>query len=253
MTAGDEPTAVALALRVGGMTALGMDVQGVLTNVCGALPQAIGATGALFVLVAMPDVAVVASDARAGWLGELQHRSAAGPMFYALRSAKPMITPDLTRVGPPEVAAAAAETGLVTSVVVPLVVGERRLGGLQLLGDVDHPVGVDQLRAVRPLIEVLSARMVDVLALHELESAVAQATNFAAAAPPEPTASAEPMPAAAHGEPDAATAAIEVVPPPVTGTAPATPRSEDGRGSMGWFDVEEPVPDHSGSANSTQG
>ena len=108
------------------MTAVGLDVRATLSNVCGALPRTIGASGVLFVLVALPDVDVVASDARAGWLGELQHRSGAGPMFYALRSGKPMITPDLTRVGPPEVAAAAAETGLVTSVVVPLVVGERR-------------------------------------------------------------------------------------------------------------------------------
>lgn len=242
MTASDGPTSAALAMRVGGMSALGMDVREVLASLCRALPRTVGAAGNVFVLVAVPDVDVVASDPRAGWLGELQQRSRAGPIYHALRAGKPMITPDLTRVGPPEVAAAAAETGLVASVVMPLMAGRKRLGCLQLLGNVDHPVGAEQIDAVRPLVEAVSARLIDVLALKELAFAVAQARDFDAS----------------RNKPDdAVTAAIAVVPPVEPESAAADPtraaadveggvedRPDERHDVVGWFSAVEPEPDH---------
>ena len=266
MTASDGPTSTALAMQVGGMSALGMDVRKVLATLCHALPRAVEAAGAVFVLVAVPDADVVASDPRAGWLGELQQRSGAGPMYHALRSGRPMITPDLTRVGPPEVAAAAAETGLVASVVVPLMAGEKRLGGLQLFGDDDHPVGAEQVSAVRPLVEAVSARLVDALALKELAFAVAQARDLGASAASGPRATVDRQPNTARDEPDdVATAVIAVVPPaePTSAAAPqpgcrnedevsaaADPiggaadvegevedRPDDSREVVGWFSV----------------
>jgi hypothetical protein len=256
MTASDGPSSTALAMQVGGMSALGMDVREVLATLCRALPTAVGATGTVFVLVAVPDVDVVASDPRAGWLGELQQRSGAGPMYHALRSGRPMVTPDLTRVGPPEVAAAAAETGLVASVVVPLMAGEKRLGGLQLLGDVDHLVGAEQVDAVRPLVEAVSARLVDVLALEELAFAVAQARDLDAVARSGPSATVDRHPGTARMEPDDEVTAVIAVVPPADPTGGATDvegevedPSDDSRAVVGWFSVVEPEPDHTGSAN----
>ena len=263
MTESDGPTSAALAMQIGGMSALGMDVREVLASLCRALPRTVGVAGAVFVLVAVPDVDIVASDSRAGWLGELQQRSRAGPVYHALRSGKPMITPDLTRVGPPEVAAAAAETGLVHSVVVPLMAGEKRLGGLQLLGDDDHPVGAEQVDVVRPLVEAVSARLFDVLAFKELAFAVAQARELDARAPSGPRATGDRRPSTARNEPDdEVTAVIAAVSPaeprsagadPTGGAADADGEVEDRPDEcsdvVGWFGVVEPEPDHSGSAS----
>jgi GAF domain-containing protein len=256
MTESDGPTSVFLAMQIGGMSALGMDVREVLASLCRVLPRTVGAAGAVFVLVAVPDVDIVASDSRAGWLGELQQRSRAGPVYHALRSGKPMITPDLTRVGPPEVAAAAAETGLVHSVVVPLMAGDERLGGLQLLGDDDHPVGAGQVDAVGPLVEAVSARLSDVLAFKELAFAVAQARELDARAPSGPRATVDRRPSTARNEPDdEVTAVIAAVPPadPTGGAADAEGEVEDRPDEcsavVGWFSVVEPEPDHSGSAS----
>ena len=86
----------------------------------------------------------------------------AGPLPAVTRSGRPLHTPDLTRVGPPELAAAAAESGLTSSFVVPLVAGGEPYGGLQLLGSARAPVEPAQAEAVRPLLAVLVARLVDV-------------------------------------------------------------------------------------------
>ena len=102
----DLPAPIALALRVGAMVAATMRAHDMLVEVCRALPRAAHAAGAAVVLTGAVDVC--ASDPQAAWLAELQRRSGAGPLGYALRSGRPMCTPDLTRVGPPDLAAAAA-------------------------------------------------------------------------------------------------------------------------------------------------
>ena len=48
---------------------------------------------------------------------------------------RPMLTADLTRIGPPALAAAAAECGLVSSLALPIEYDGERLGALQLLGE----------------------------------------------------------------------------------------------------------------------
>jgi hypothetical protein len=162
-------------------------------------------------------------------------------------------------------------------VVVPLMAGEKRLGGLQLLGDVDHPVGPEQVRAVRPLVEALSARLVDVLALKELAFAVAaRGLDTSAPSGPGPTTNRQPDTARDKGD-DEATAVIAVIPPDEPrsaavqqwrrnedeGSAPADPtegavgegkvkdRPDDSREVVGWFGVVEPEPDRSTSANTS--
>lgn len=219
------PALIVLALQVGGMTAATMRPHDMLVEVCRALPRAAHAAGAAVVLTGSVDVC--ASDPQAAWLAELQRRSGAGPLGYALRSGKPMCTPDLTRVGPPDLAAAAAERELVTSVVMPLATRDRCLGGLQLLGDGGRQVGTEHVELLRPLVAALSARLVDVLALEELNRAARPAAPAGVPVPRQSLDAESPGVAVAFGaEPHAAEPA---------GT----------REMIGWFGPVEPQPEAS--------
>jgi hypothetical protein len=102
----------------------------------------LGVGGAVLLLVNPPDgvPAITASDARALWLAETQQRTDMGPLPGALRTWRPMLTTDLARIGPPAVAAAAAECGLGSSLVLPFDVDGDRVGVLQVLGEVQRPV-----------------------------------------------------------------------------------------------------------------
>ncbi len=161
----ETSSVVLLALRVGRMAVSSVDVPESLGELCRALPSAMSAADAVIVVTDPEGRYVQASSSNAAWIGELQRRSDNGPVHNAVRSGRPMITEDLTRVGPPELAAAAAECGFVTSVVVPLVLGEKCVGGLQLLGDATRPVGAEHVETLRPLVEAITARLVDALAL----------------------------------------------------------------------------------------
>ena len=88
-----------------------------------------------------------------------------GPLAGALRTWRPMLTADLARIGPPAVAAAAAECGLGSSLVLPFDVDGDRVGVLQLLGEVQRPVEAAHAEMLRPLLDVLGARLADVRAL----------------------------------------------------------------------------------------
>ena len=156
-----------LALDVGRTPAAGLDLPALLHRICTALPAAMGIASAV-VLVAERsevDATVVASDARSRPVGEAQRRSRSGPLLGVLRTGRPMVIPDLARLGPPELAAAAAASGLATSVVVPIAAADERFGTLQLLGDAHRPVDAAAADAVQPLVQVLAARLVDVKAL----------------------------------------------------------------------------------------
>jgi GAF domain-containing protein len=219
---------IALALQVGGMAAATMRVHDMLVEVCRALPRAANAAGAALVLTGSVDVC--ASDPQAAWLAELQRRSGAGPLGYALRSGRPMCTPDLTRVGPPDLAAAAAERELVTSVVMPLVARDRSLGGLQLLGDAGRHVGTEHVELLRPLVAALSARLVDVLAIEELNRAARPAAPVSVPVPRAPWADVE-----SHGVAEASGADPHGTEPHGTGDDQ----------TIGWFGPVEPQPDAS--------
>jgi hypothetical protein len=95
-----------------------------------------------------------------------------------IRTSRPLLTPDLTRLGPPELAAAAAQSGWTSSMVVPLQAGRARFGGLQLLGSASQPVHSRDGEALQVVVDVLVARLVDVRALRMLAAPrVAQATR----------------------------------------------------------------------------
>lgn len=165
-----------LALHLARQPAAGLDVPAVLRGACIALPNILGVAGAVIMLAEPPDAtptAVSASDVRAQWIGDVQRRAGSGPLPNAIRSGRSMLTPDMTRLGPPEVAAAAAESGLTGSMVVLLALGAERFGALQLLGIPSRPVDATLADVVRPLVEVLVARLADVRALRLLAAAAA--------------------------------------------------------------------------------
>ncbi len=156
-----------LVLRLGRAAAATMDVTATLDSVCTTVPGVVG-VGAAVLLLGNPPTgvpALTASDGRATWLGELQQHAEMGPLAGTLRTGRPMLTADLTRIGPPALAAAAAECGLVSSLALPIEYDGERLGALQLLGDARRPVEAADSEALRPLLDVLAARLVDVRAL----------------------------------------------------------------------------------------
>jgi len=152
-----------LILQLGRSAAATMDLAAVVGSVCTTVPRLVGVAGAV-VLLADP-AALTASDARAIWLGELQQDARMGPLPAALRSGRPMLTADLTRIGPPALAAAAAECGLISSLALPIEYDGERLGAMQLLGDPHRPVDAADGETLRPLLDVLAARLFDVRAL----------------------------------------------------------------------------------------
>jgi hypothetical protein len=152
-----------LILQLGRTAAATMDVAAVLSSVCVMVPRLVGVAGAAIVMADPP--ALTASDARAIWLAELQQNSEMGPLPGVLRTGRPMLTADLTRIGPPALAAAAAECGLVSSLALLIDHEGERVGALQLLGEARRPVEAADGDAMRPLLDVLAARLVDVRAL----------------------------------------------------------------------------------------
>jgi hypothetical protein len=151
-----------------------MDVPAVLASVCSAVPGVLGVSGAVLLLLEAPDGirTLTASDARARWFAEAQQRADMGPLPGAVRTWRPMLTTDLRRLGSPAVAAAAAECGLLSSLVLPFDVDGDRLGVLQLLGDAQRPVEAAHAEALRPLLDALAARLADVRALRRVRPAV---------------------------------------------------------------------------------
>ena len=166
-----DSAAASLVLQLGCARAATMDLPALLSAVCTSLPSMVGAAGAV-VLLGDPVDACYASDAQAGWIGEAQRRSGSGPLPNALRSGRPVVTPDLTRIGPPELAAAADQCGLTSSVVLLLEVDGERIGGLQLLGDAQRPVTAVQADLARPVADVLAARLADLRELERLRGSL---------------------------------------------------------------------------------
>jgi hypothetical protein len=101
----------ALVWNLGRTCVTGMDVSAQLSSVCAALPAALCVAGAVVLLSEPLDASgsvVFASDGQAGWIGDCQRRAGQGPLIAALRSGRPLLTPDMARIDPHEVAAAAS-------------------------------------------------------------------------------------------------------------------------------------------------
>src|SRR5689334_21606120 len=147
-----------------------MDVKAALDSVCSSAPKIVGVAGAVILLDVAGAPALTASDGRAVWLGELQQNAEMGPLAAAMRTGRPMLTADLTRIGPPALAAAAAECGLISSLAMAIDYEGERLGAVQLLGEPRRPVVHADGEALGPLLDVLAARLVDIRALDAVTS-----------------------------------------------------------------------------------
>ncbi|MCO1658286.1 GAF domain-containing protein [Pseudonocardia humida] len=155
----------ALLVRLGRATAATLDVPAVLADVCRTLHPALGVRGVVVAVGCPADPAlgpVAGSDDAAARLGRVQRDARSGPLAAVSRSGRPLLTGDLLRVGPPELAAAAAETGITEAMTVPLVADGRSVGALQLLGDPAHPAGPGHAEPLGVVLDVLAARLVDV-------------------------------------------------------------------------------------------
>ena len=206
-----------LVTQLGRARASAMDVAAVLVSVCSAIPGVLGVGGAVLLLVDPPDGvrALTASDARALWLAETQQRTGLGPLAGALRTWRPMLTADLARIGPPAVAAAAVECGLGSSLVLPFDVDGDRVGVLQVLGDMARPVEAAHAEMLRPLLDVLGARLADVRALRKVRPAVPEPPLVPPARAADPASKPADPPAHPHD------------PAPPTGRIPAVPAAPD--------------------------
>lgn len=117
------------------------------------------------VVIVVPAVGWVrGSDDLATLVGEAQHRDGTGPLPTALRTSRTMTVPDLTRVGPPALAAIAAEAGYTGSVAVVLRARGRAVAGMQLLGRPGQPVEAGHVEALAPVLALVGARTSDLLA-----------------------------------------------------------------------------------------
>lgn len=170
---------VGLLVRVACTSVIGFDSHRVLTEICVDLPGAVDAAGAVIMLSAGGQL--FSSDPSARLLGDAQSAAGTGPLPHAIRSGLSLFTADLTWVGPPALAAAAADVGLTSSAALPLRTPHRRdvLGGLQVFGAPGRPLDASALELLRPVADVLATTLDDAAQLRRLLTA--------AAAPAEPS------------------------------------------------------------------
>lgn len=154
---------VDLALRTAAVPAVGLDLGRHLADTCTNLVHFLDVTAAA--VVVLDPSGVHGSDDAAVLIGEAQRGAPVGPVANALRSGRPMLTPDLLRVGPPVLTAAAADCGLVSSGVVPLCALNAPVGALVLLGGHGRPIDGGHLDRLAPLADVLGAQLANVAAI----------------------------------------------------------------------------------------
>ena len=151
-------------LQLGRARASAMDAPTVVSSFCSVVAGVLGVSGVVIQLVDPPEGVrtLTASDARARWIGEVQQRAGTGPVSDAMHAWRAVYTADLRRIGPPTVAAAAAECGLVSSLAVPIEIDGAAVGVLQLVGEAGQPVDPSHADVLRRLLDVLAARLFDV-------------------------------------------------------------------------------------------
>lgn len=164
---------VDLALRTAAVRAVGLDLGRHLTDTCVALVDALGVAASA--VVVLHPAGVYGSDDAAVLIGEAQRGAPVGPVANALRSGRPMLTPDLLRVGPPVLTAAAADCGLVSCGVVPLYALNAPVAALVLLGDQGRPIEAGHLDRLAPLADVLGTQLANVAAIVPAGRAVGRA------------------------------------------------------------------------------
>lgn len=155
-----------LALALSRRPVTGVDPLRVLGEAAVEIAQALYVAG---VVLAVPATGWVrGSDETATLIGEIQRGDGQGPLLTAVRTQRPMLTPDLTRIGPPALAALAAEVGLTGSAAFALGPGGHPVAGIQLIGRLGRPVESWQVEALEPVLAVLGARITDMVEVDRL-------------------------------------------------------------------------------------
>ena len=203
LTSRPDPSAAVMriALQVGATPVAHVDIGTMLSGVCSALPPAVGVAAAVLVLTEPADPRdpegqqVFGSDDAASRLGLIQQRAGRGPVPAAMRGDRARTVPDLTVSGPPELAAAAADCGLVRSLVVPLSVSGQPAGGLQMLAGADATLDERTAADLWPLVAALSARLADARELARVSARVVEEVveDEYPEVPPETTARGPPV------------------------------------------------------------
>ncbi|SFN01659.1 hypothetical protein SAMN05216207_1006129 [Pseudonocardia ammonioxydans] len=181
------PALVRVALQAGATSVAHLDVAAMLSGICVALVPAARVAGAALLLHEPADPRdpegrrVFGSDTAATRLADLQVRADAGPGPAAGRGDRALFTPDLTRSGPPGLAAAAADLGLVRSLSVPVPVAGRTAGVLQLVARGGPRGRLDEqlAGALAPVVAALGARLADIREFARLEGEAARAARAA--------------------------------------------------------------------------
>lgn len=137
------------------------------------------------VLVVPATTWVGGSDDLATLVGEMQQHAGQGPLATAMRTLRPMLTPELTRIGPPSLAALAAEAGFGGAAAVALLADGRVVAGLQVIGRTGRPIDPRQVDALGQVTDVLGARIVDLVEFARLRQSPARP---GAQAPADPAA-----------------------------------------------------------------
>lgn len=160
------PALTDLALGLSRRPVAGLDPLGYLGAAAAEITRALDVSGA--VLVVSGPGWVRGSDDDATLVGEIQRRDDHGPLPTAVRTTRPMLTPDLTRIGPPALAALAGELGFTSAAAVPLIVDGHVVAALHLIGRAGRPVETGHVDALGPILAVLGARIVDLVEIARL-------------------------------------------------------------------------------------
>lgn len=158
-----------LALALSRRTVAGADPLRFLGEVAGEVARALQLAGAVVVVPATGWVG--GSDDTARLAGEIQQRDVNGPVATAVRTARPVVTPDLIRIGPPALAALAGEVGLTSSAAVAVFCDGRIVAAVQLMGVPGRAVEARHVDALGPVLEVLGARIADMVEVDRMRRA----------------------------------------------------------------------------------
>lgn len=161
----------------------GLDPVRYLGAVADEIARALGVAGAVLVVPATGWVR--GSDELATLVGEMQHRDGRGPLTTVLRTTRPMLTPDLTRIGPPALAALAADAGFGSAAAVALHADGRVVAALQVIGGPAPPVEMRHVEALGPVVDVLGARIADLVEIARLRR-IPGPPPSSTPAPPQP-------------------------------------------------------------------
>lgn len=140
------------------------DDLGAIDRLCRAAVRGLSVSGAVTALAAHDARLAGASDERAQRIGELEFSAGDGPATTALRTRRPLLTPDLsapTAPAWPAYTPPVGELGVVGVYAFPLHVGAVQLGVLVLTSDDPAPLEGPRLALAFAFAEIATETLLD--------------------------------------------------------------------------------------------